>query len=478
MKPNILFLVIDGLRADRCFGKSKSSITPNIDKLIHNGVYFNQTIASGQSSTPSVSSIFTSLYPFECLAQDGKIFVLNTNHITHIQKLRKNGYKIHAMVQDALEHIGFKEIFGEDNLKTYDHAETKLWAGLGDDVLTEIEKISKNQPWFFYLQLYDLNLLIYPYDERFKKGPNQIKNPKFGQNHYERIISALDIWIGKIIEKIDLKSTLVILTSDHGLESGAYNEKLQEFDNSQRIKRMVKPGIAFNIAMRGKSIIPFRKKFAEKYKKHTRTIKENIQIPELEKIEKLELPPYEKRLMRLSTWYKSNVYDDRLHVPLIFCGHNTPSGKIVSKLSRSVDIFPTIFDMCNLSFKIENRGKSLRPLMFDKNFNETPVFIESTVNFTDPSDSNLVGLRTSEFKYFRDRKNPLKNVHLYNLVDDPKEEYDISMKNPETVQNFENELIKINYNREFVVKENDDNEIGIEEAKEIERKLKEAGYIN
>ena len=52
------------------------------------------------------------------------------------------------------------------------------------------------------------------------------------------------------------------------------------------------------------------------------------------------------------------------------------------------------------------------------------------------------------------------------------------MKNPEMVQSFENELIKINHNREFVVKENDDDEIGIEEAKEIERKLKEAGYIN
>ena len=38
MKPNILFLVIDGLRADRCYGEKKSSITPNIDKLIQDGV--------------------------------------------------------------------------------------------------------------------------------------------------------------------------------------------------------------------------------------------------------------------------------------------------------------------------------------------------------------------------------------------------------------------------------------------------------
>ena len=157
------------------------------------------------------------------------------------------------------------------------------------------------------------------------------------------------------------------------------------------------------------------------------------------------------KMEQLSAMYVSNVYDDRLHVPLIFYGYNIPSGKIVGNLSRSIDIFPTIFDICDLSFKIENRGRSLSPLIFDKNFDEIPVFIESTVNFTDPSDSNLVGLRTSEFKYFRDRKNSLKNVHLYNLIDDPKEEHNISMENPKVVQNFENELTKIDQNREFII---------------------------
>ena len=32
--PNIIFLLVDGLRADQCFGKDKTSVTPNIDSLI------------------------------------------------------------------------------------------------------------------------------------------------------------------------------------------------------------------------------------------------------------------------------------------------------------------------------------------------------------------------------------------------------------------------------------------------------------
>jgi len=34
LKPNIFFLVIDSLRQDKCLGKSKTSVTPTLDKLI------------------------------------------------------------------------------------------------------------------------------------------------------------------------------------------------------------------------------------------------------------------------------------------------------------------------------------------------------------------------------------------------------------------------------------------------------------
>ena len=34
-KPNILLIIIDSLRFDKCFGPEKSSITPTIDNLIN-----------------------------------------------------------------------------------------------------------------------------------------------------------------------------------------------------------------------------------------------------------------------------------------------------------------------------------------------------------------------------------------------------------------------------------------------------------
>jgi arylsulfatase A-like enzyme len=55
MKPNILFLLLDSLRGDKCYGERKSAITPNIDKLIKNGIYFSQTIGSSNFSLHQMS---------------------------------------------------------------------------------------------------------------------------------------------------------------------------------------------------------------------------------------------------------------------------------------------------------------------------------------------------------------------------------------------------------------------------------------
>ena len=38
MKPNIFFLNLDSIRSDKFTGKTKTAITPNLDKLIKNGM--------------------------------------------------------------------------------------------------------------------------------------------------------------------------------------------------------------------------------------------------------------------------------------------------------------------------------------------------------------------------------------------------------------------------------------------------------
>ena len=64
MYPNIVFILIDGLRSDRCYGNDRSCKTPNIDSLIKNGIYFEQAISSADGTITSLNTVFSSKFQF------------------------------------------------------------------------------------------------------------------------------------------------------------------------------------------------------------------------------------------------------------------------------------------------------------------------------------------------------------------------------------------------------------------------------
>ncbi|SVC03455.1 uncharacterized protein METZ01_LOCUS256309, partial [marine metagenome] len=60
MRPNMIFFLIDGLRADQCFGKDKTSLTPNIDSLRKKGTYFTNAFTPVDGTIISLNTIFNS----------------------------------------------------------------------------------------------------------------------------------------------------------------------------------------------------------------------------------------------------------------------------------------------------------------------------------------------------------------------------------------------------------------------------------
>ncbi|HJQ84135.1 MAG TPA: sulfatase, partial [Candidatus Binatia bacterium] len=62
--PNVLVLLVDTLRADRlgCYGATPSP-TPVLDRLAADGVVFEHAVAQSSWTMPSVSTLFTGLYP-------------------------------------------------------------------------------------------------------------------------------------------------------------------------------------------------------------------------------------------------------------------------------------------------------------------------------------------------------------------------------------------------------------------------------
>ena len=476
MKPNILFIVIDSLRADKCHGEKKTSVTPNIDSLIKNGTYFSQTITHGQSTIPCMSSILTGLYPFESMSQNEDIFVINPKAETYIENLEEFGYESYALVQESLSHMGLDKIF-KKNFEMYP-VTLKTWTGLDKKIIQRIESFSKDEPWFYYIHLYDLYI---PFNQQDVKEVNNLDGLYSGDTTYDRMFSAIDESIGKMLENVDQEKTLIVITADHGHEKGAFTESMENIHQENRKVRKHEPGVGFKIGQKiahkfPKSMLPVRKKLAEKYtSKADEGIKERIK-PEIEKIENSELRPYEKRLMKNAIAPTAHIYDDRVHVPLILSGYNVPTKNIITQQVQSVDIFPTIAGIIGLlNTNYGRRGHSLVPLLKNGEIEEFPAFLESATNSKRSSDSNVIGIRTSEYKYFRDRNEKTKNVHLYDLKNDPLEEHNVCEKNHDLVKKMEITIEKILQSKSLEHDESKD--LSKEEMKKARAVLSKLGYI-
>ena len=478
LKPNILFILIDGLRADRCHGNKKTSVTPHIDSLIQNGVYFNQTICSAPVTPTALSSLFTGLYSSEAIILNNEIFTINQARKNYVQHLKEIGYTTYAFIPEPTYLFEQGRIFDENVFK-HPYTDT-LFNGNGKLIVEKLKENSLRDPWFYYLHLYDLYVAsVFEIDDG---GSKELNDKKFGNNKYDRILSAMDVWIGKILDNVDLSNTLVILTADHATERGDYDSKLEEYaSRCQKIRTSWEPNlISRSVSARVKKIPkilqPMKTYMSKSYSGRRRKIVENRIQPEMEKIENEDLSVYYKRLKKSAAMIVFETFDDRFRIPLCFSGFGITSKPIISDQVRSIDIFPTIMGIIN-SADIQNvRGRSLLPYLEGKKMNEVPVLIESISTSPKSNTANSIGLRTSQHKYFRDRNKSTKNVHLYDLIKDPLEERNLADKLPDVVKKMENILNEIQSQKSFDYEKV--NELNDDEMQNIEKELRKLGYIN
>ena len=452
LKPNILFILVDSLRSDKCRSDQKTSITPNIDKLIKNGVYFEQTISSAAATAVAVSSIFTGLYPFRT-GMGGKTYhKLNQNITNYVRILKENGYRAYSNAPSIATDFGLTFDF-ENKDTSYDNYYS-LFAGLGDEILQKFDSDHLKSPWFFYIHLFDLHTPIVL--------PMEFEDSKFGNTSYEKMMSAIDDWIGKVLKKIDLTNTIVVLTADHG-------EYIPIVKDGNKIINLEPSSIETNLWKIGnkvpKNLYPMKKKFGTVLRQARSKLKSS-------KVSDDSLTVYQKRILfesRMGDGHRS--YDDLIKVPLLFSGVTIPKEHLISKQVRHVDIFPTILDLIGIKSSVDVDGKSLIPIIKGIETEERLACIESPPSVHGESQKTI-GLRTSKYKYIRDLENSGKIIELYDLENDPLEEINIADSKSDIVNFMENSLLKFRKNIVIEEQENmDDDEIS-----RIEEKLKKLGY--
>jgi len=459
IKPNILFLLIDSLRADKCYGKNRTCLTPNLDNMIKNGVYFTQAISSSDATVLSLRGIFTGLIPRKTGSIKNKRINsdIKKEIPTIISMLKESGYKTIGKIPSFTFLDSLYSEFDIVSKFSVDGQWPRLEDGVGLEIIEQL-KTNMQEPWFYYIHILDVHSKVKP------KMPPLVISEKFDDEHfgkskYERAVSATDYWLGEILKNINFENTIIIITADHGSFIPYYQN-----------------GVKISLEESITTMLPNIKtpKFLNSLKRKAYTIiKNNEEKNILNKIQKLSLTEYEKRNL-LCLYNKKPfrvLYDELVRVPLLIIGKNFPKNKIIHQQVSTLDIFPTIMDTLQFRKNISTDGHSLNNLIGDKSIDEEPIFLQSSFPMEKES-GYLVGIRTSKYKYNRSVDNPKQNVFLYDLQNDLKEENNIAEIQLNVVDEFEKILKK------YLTKvENEKEQLNESESKIIEDELKKLGYI-
>ncbi len=446
MKPNVFFLIIDSFRNDEFQKFCKNFPDSYLNKLVEKGTYFSQTVSSADATLLSLSSMLTGKFSFKTGVKSEKLNKLKPNIKTLFQILKDENYHLYGYNPTVVNLANLLPKFENDD------SSEESSPRITDTDNKIIEKLSGlKEPWAMFVHVTDLHEPIII--------PKQFDKPEYGSSQYEKQIFAIDHKIGELMDKIDLQKTQLIVTADHGtyLKNIIIDKKNISFEDNIK-SEVFKKEIGKKIP---KFLKPLKDKVFFSQIEHNRKTK-------LEKIKKMNLNHYEERNLTSEKFdIKHSLFDELLLVPLLFVGNECKSNRIDQQV-RSVDILPTLLEILKIKFN-ENEldGKSLYGLMTGKKDTEKTAYLESNPLIQLKSD-DVIGIRTSKYKYFRDSINSNKRIHLYDLQNDPFENENISNKHTELVTKFEKELQNII---------NSENSESVDDQdKEIYEELKKMGY--
>jgi arylsulfatase A-like enzyme len=274
---NIVLITIDTLRADHlsCYGYERPT-SPHIDGLAEKGIIFKNAIAPSSWTSPSMASLFTSVYPVNHGVIRDTMSSLKANEkeaisgelITLAEILKKCGYTTFGVASNL--HLQGKFGYG----RGFDYFKClQNWspAPLVNKALYVWEDtIRKSKKFFLWLHYSDPHHPYHarsPWVERYtspvltqklnfsEKKMSELKQsiPLFKKDPqtlfnlvalYDSEINFVDSSIGELIEKFELdKKTLIIVTADHGeefLEHGKIDHGNSLYQESIHIPLIIK----------------------------------------------------------------------------------------------------------------------------------------------------------------------------------------------------------------------------------------------
>lgn len=341
-KPDILFVVIDSLRADVCgFNGANFNATPNLDKFAKSAYVFQKHLVNSSWTRPSTLVFFTGLYPsksfinlwdYTVFPEEKKSFY-KSKILPLPANLAQNGYKSVMIGNNPFltDHRGIGVDVGFEEVYDYSYYENDT-IPITEKILSHLKALppkDKRRPEFIFLNYNDPHK---PYTPP-PKFLSQVKNAEkidSRKKDYLGEVAFVDSELDKIFlslkEKGLAENTIILVTSDHG--------------------EVMNPS-------HGKS------KFTGVYTLYG---------------------------------HGQGLYEEDIHTPLLLKLPNKKDQRNITSVSRSIDIIPTILEAANINKPKEGDGESLFPLLDGKEKEERLYYGESR---------GVIGVRKDGWKWMQ-----------------------------------------------------------------------------
>ncbi len=425
---NVLLITIDTLRADRlgCYGYDKP-VSRMIDALANRGVQLNNCMSQSSMTPTSHASILTGQNPYRHgvrTMKGGEPYKLDRDHFTLATLLKGAGYETAAFIS-AMPLV--KEKFGLDNgFNLYEQSFYK-----------EVE---------FVQELQDA-------DTRRNQNPTQRRG--------------------------DLTTSLTIKWL-RGLEGEPFFLWVHYFDvhETYLIPPLIPGTFMYSIEKPLTDISP------RMYDVELRFV--DMLIGNL--IDELYRLGFGRNTLIVMTsdhgqglsdhdypYHTMKLYQEQIHVPLIFVGKSIPSGLKIDGLVRSIDIAPTVLDILGYPrAPADIDGKNLRPMWErpeQKTDNGPPAYSETSYPKEILGKSPVFSVIKGNLKLISYVESQGEN-ELFDLSQDPEELKNIISEHPELAEELGETIKQLQAGTVFDVKHATD-----DESKETQALLRSLGYL-
>lgn len=419
-RPNIIFVHTDSWdgRVLGCLGNpALKNATPNIDRLARRGTVFRNAYCTHPICCPSRANMWSGTYTFRCESWNNYKGLPEgaTTLMTHLRKAgyrfasEKGGYGKHDYTSGGHSQLARVTAWtgpADIRLPVYrmkapevleghiERVNTRDWDDITDAKRFLAAQAGDNQPFFMYVG-------------------SRAPHPPFTTSRK---------WLDMINH-----DAVTIPPEDSGIHP------VMEY---QRITKNWMHGFSKRTVHKTRSI--YYAMCAETDAMVGELIDEMDRLGLTENTYFIFSSDHGENNMEHRQFYKMNMYESSVRVPLVIAGPGIRQGVIVDNTVSLIDIYPKLLDFAKIPSPAGLDGQSLMPLLRGST-SESRNWAFAMLTGTS-SNTTMFMLRKGDWKYIA---YPGYEPQLFNLTDDPDEIYNLAPVEPQVVSQLDAQLHRI-----------------------------------